>query len=50
MNSAEHKELAEAHWVFLEKWLRMVFVDGWIHGAKHERQDRKEQDKWSESE
>ena len=29
------KELAENHWQFLERWLHMVFVDGFIHGYKH---------------
>ena len=32
------KELAEEHWKFLEKWLHMVFVDGFIHGYKHAQQ------------
>lgn len=27
--------LAEEHWEFLEKWLHLVFVDGFIHGYKH---------------
>jgi len=29
------RHLAERHWVFLEKWMRMVFTDGFEHGYKH---------------
>lgn len=36
----ETKELAENHWEFMEKWLHMAFVDGFIHGAKHEQEDK----------
>ena len=31
----KEKEKAEAHWIFLERWLHLVFVDGFIHGWKH---------------
>ena len=40
MDSDEAKELAEAHWKFLEKWQHLIFVDGFIHGVKHEREDK----------
>ena len=29
------KRLAEEHWLFQEKWMHMVFVDGFVHGYKH---------------
>ena len=35
----DEKELAEEHWKFLEKWLHMVFVDGFIHGYKHAKRE-----------
>jgi len=35
------KELAENHWQFLERWLHMVFVDGFIHGYKHALEERR---------
>lgn len=31
----EARQLAEEHWRFLEKWLHLVFVDGFVHGWKH---------------
>ncbi len=34
------KQLAEEHWKFLEEREHKAFVDGWIHGAKHEREDK----------
>ena len=38
MTEEEAKELAEAHWEFLERWLHMIFVDGMVHGIKHGRE------------
>jgi hypothetical protein len=38
MNDEEIRKLAEEHWVFLEKWLHMLFVDGFVHGWKHAKQ------------
>ena len=35
MTNDEAKELAEAHWAWVEKWLHLVFVDGMVHGIKH---------------
>ena len=29
------KELAEAHWDWVETWLHMIFVDAFVHGYKH---------------
>lgn len=29
------EELAEEHWRFLERWMHMIFVDGFKHGFKH---------------
>ena len=34
------KELAEAHWEFLEKWLHMIYVDAGIHFFKHGYESR----------
>ena len=33
------KEIAETHWDFLSDWLRRMFVDGFVHGWKHGRED-----------
>ncbi|HUX48488.1 MAG TPA: hypothetical protein VMV76_04870 [Dehalococcoidia bacterium] len=35
MTEKEAKELAEQHWKFLERWLRIVYVDAMVHGIKH---------------
>ncbi len=40
MNEEEAKALAEKHWKFMEKWLHMAFVDGFVHGVKHEREKK----------
>ena len=29
------RQLAEAHWEFLERWLRLVYCDAFVHGYKH---------------
>ena len=39
---AQIERLAEEHWLFLEKWLHMIFVDAFIHGAKHKDTRRPE--------
>jgi hypothetical protein len=26
---------AEQHWSFLERWLRIVYIDSFVHGYKH---------------
>ena len=36
----EVKRKAIEHWKFLQRWLRMVYVDAFIHGYKHGRQDK----------
>lgn len=33
------EDLAEEHWKFLERWMHLVFVDAFIHGYKHARED-----------
>jgi hypothetical protein len=35
------KELAEAHWKFLARWMKMVYIDAFIHGYKHGKEARK---------
>ncbi len=35
MTTEEARVLAEAHWEWVETWLRLVYVDAFIHGAKH---------------
>ena len=35
------KELAEAHWAWLETLLHKIFVDAMIHGIKHGEQTKK---------
>ncbi len=37
--SSPDREMAEAHWKFIESWLHMVYVDSFIHGWKHARED-----------
>lgn len=44
MTDKEAKELAEAHWEFIEKWLHMVYVDAMIHGIKHGQQRQEDKD------
>ena len=31
--------LAEEHWKFLERWMHVVFVDAFVHGYKHAKED-----------
>jgi hypothetical protein len=40
MKMKEPQELAEEHWKFLEKWLHQIFVDGFIHGYKHGKEEK----------
>ena len=35
MTDKEAKELAEAHWKWLESLLHKLYVDSMIHGIKH---------------
>lgn len=35
------EKLAEDHWLFLQKWLHMVFIDGFKHGYKHGKEEGK---------
>jgi len=35
MTEEEAKELAEAHWKWLESLLHKIFVDAMVHGIKH---------------
>lgn len=37
--TSESEKLAEEHYSFLEKWLHMIFVDGFVHGYKHAKKD-----------
>jgi len=42
MTDQEMKELAEAHWKWLESLLHKVYVDAMVHGIKHgEKRKRK---------
>ena len=36
----EARQEAEAHWEFLEKWFHMIFVDAYIHCAKHKKEKK----------
>ena len=38
----EVKDKAEEHWEFLERWLHMVYVDTFIHGYKHGKENHLE--------
>ena len=40
MNEEEVRRLAEEHWKFLEKWLHIVYVDTFVHGYKHGKEDK----------
>ena len=40
----EARNMAEAHWIWLESLLHKVYVDGFIHGVKHGRDPDKEPD------
>ena len=42
MTTDEAKALAEAHWVFIERWLHMIYVDAMVHGVKHGQEDNAE--------
>jgi len=33
------KLLAEEHWEWINKWLHIVFVDAFVHGYKHGREE-----------
>lgn len=33
------RELAEEHWMWVERWLHMVYVDAFVHGYKHGKSD-----------
>ncbi len=35
MTDKEEKELAEAHWKWLETLLHKIYVDAMVHGIKH---------------
>jgi len=35
LTEQEAKEMAEAHWTWLESLLHKIFVDAMIHGIKH---------------
>jgi len=35
MTDEEARELAEAHWKWLESLLHKVYVDAMVHGIKH---------------
>ena len=40
MKQEDAKILAEEHWVWIETWLHMVYVDAFIHGLKHGIEDK----------
>jgi len=40
MTEQEARELAEAHWKWLESLLHKVYVDAMIHGIKHGKEDK----------
>ena len=40
MTTEEAKELAEAHWKWLESLLHKVYVDAMVHGIKHGQEDK----------
>ena len=40
MTDKEARELAEAHWKWLESLLRKLYVEAMIHGVKHGREDK----------
>lgn len=35
------EKLAEEHWEWFEIWLHKMFVDAFIHGYKHAKEDGK---------
>ena len=40
MTTEEAKELAEAHWEWLESLLHKLYVDALVHGIKHGEEDK----------
>ena len=41
MNEQEARELAETHWKWLETLLHKIYVDAFIHGIKHGKEEPK---------
>ena len=41
MASTLPQQLADEHWKFLERWLEMIFKDGFLHGYKHGHEEAK---------
>jgi hypothetical protein len=39
MTDEEAKQLAEAHWKWLESLLHKIYVDAMVHGIKHGAED-----------
>jgi len=39
--SGDARKLAEEHWRFLERWLHAIYVDAFVHGYKHAKQEEK---------
>ena len=40
MTDKEARELAEAHWKWLESLLHKIYVDALIHGIKHGKEGK----------
>ncbi len=40
MTDEEAKELAEAHWEWLESLLHKIYVDAIVHGIKHGQEEK----------
>lgn len=43
--ASEVRQQAEEHWDWLETLLRKVFIDAFIHGYKHSREEKDEDSK-----
>ena len=43
VTTEEAKELAEAHWEWLETWLHLIYVDAMVHGIKHGQESKLEE-------
>ncbi len=43
MTEEETRKLAEEHWNWLVPRYKQMFIDGWLHGAKHEWETKQEE-------
>jgi len=39
MTEEEARKLATSHWEWLETLLRKIYIDSFIHGAKHSKEE-----------